>query len=279
MILNIKVENTKGSFDYLDKSKSFKLRKFRALSGCKGYKVHRSSEFQFGRVFKVLWSEPVGSGGTEITTQGPHGGMNFSKVRRFLIVSSRNRGHSICLPILTYGYQGVLKPGVHPEDHAVVYSSRRGGPYLLEREEGLMKKSPIRIEMTSPREKLDQLSRLNYAKVYTVEHNVKVVFIGRVAKECENVLIVAYNEAHPPLDPGPSYRQGSFEDLNSFAEQDDPRGSFAATSTTTPYGPSPQYPYTGPSYFGVGVASMAQPSSSQTAQAAEYPAYDDGYDY
>jgi hypothetical protein len=116
----------------------------------------------------------------------------------------------------------VLKPGVHPDDHAVVYSSKKDGPYLLEREEGLMSKSPIRIEVTSEAHKLDPLSRLNYAKLYTVEHNVKVFFIGQVAQKYERALIIAYNEAHPPLDPGPQDHVGSSEDLTSFAEQTEP---------------------------------------------------------
>ncbi|KAH8745335.1 hypothetical protein F5882DRAFT_235302, partial [Hyaloscypha sp. PMI_1271] len=132
------------------------------------------------QVFKVLWSEPVGSGGTEITTDAKYGEKAFHKIRRFLIVKNK-KGHSLCIPILTYGFQGVLKYGVHPIDHAVVYSSRRDGPYISDREEGLMTKKPIRIEIKDPAHKLDPLSRLNYAKVYTVEHNVKVLFIGKVA--------------------------------------------------------------------------------------------------
>lgn len=115
----------------------------------------------------------------------------------------------------------MLKPGVHPEDHAVVYSSKKEGPYLLEREEGLMSKSPIRIEVTSEAHKLDPLSRLNYAKLYTVEHNVKVFFIGQVARKYERPLIIAYNEAHPPLEPGPQSHLDS-EDLIRYTEQGDP---------------------------------------------------------
>jgi uncharacterized protein DUF6590 len=164
----------------------------------------------------------VGSGGTEITVEAQYGERKFQKVRRFLIVSVRNKGHSICIPILTYGFQGVLKPGVHPEDHAVVYSSKKQGPCLLEREEGLMSKKPIWIEVTSEAHKLDPLSRLNFAKLYTIEHNVKVFFIGRVAKMYERALMVAYNEAHPPFDPGPQIDLGSFEDLTSFAGGADP---------------------------------------------------------
>jgi hypothetical protein len=49
-------------------------------------------------------------------------------------------------------------------------------------DEGLLSKSPIRVVPNSPREKLDPASRVNYAKIYTVEHNVKVAFIGHIAE-------------------------------------------------------------------------------------------------
>lgn len=48
--------------------------------------------------------------------------------------------------------------------------------------------APIRIEPKSPRDVLDEMSRLNYAKTYTVEHNVKVAFIGRVHKDSKLTL-------------------------------------------------------------------------------------------
>jgi hypothetical protein len=231
----------------------------------------------------VLWSEPVGSGGTEITMDGVHGERAFHKVRRFMISSASKRGHSICLPILTYGFQGVLKPGVHPEDHAVVYSSKKQGPYLLEREEGLMTKKPIRIEVINESHKLDPLSRLNYAKLYTIEHNVKVFFIGRIAKNNERDFIVAYNEAHPPLDPGPALDkpdEDGFE-LLGIPKKDGPQYPLGAIpeSTVTSYRPSQSYPYAGSSYVSTdATAATAFPSSSQTGQAAAYPVYKDIYE-
>ncbi len=45
--------------------------------------------------------------------------------------------------------------------------------------ENLTKKG-IRVKMFSPKDKLDITSRINYAKVYTIEYNVKVHFIGKV---------------------------------------------------------------------------------------------------
>jgi hypothetical protein len=188
-------------------------------------------------------------------------------------------------PILTYGNQGVLKRGVHPEDHAVVYSSRKCPP-LDEREKGLMTKHPIRIEVTKDSHKLDPLSRLNYAKLYTVEHNVKVLFIGKVAQNYEKDVMYGYNEAHPPFsNAGPGFHQGSHEDLTRGAEGTDPnyqlteeptqdRGStstyqgyrpYSSHSTVTPTYTAP--PYTNPTY----------PTSSTYPPGPSYSAYDDGY--
>jgi hypothetical protein len=41
-------------------------------------------------------------------------------------------------------------------------------------------KRPVRMEPSSPEEKLDPISRVNYAKVYTIEHNIRVCFIGKI---------------------------------------------------------------------------------------------------
>ncbi len=245
---------------------------FRGLNSFIEFVVHPSRDFYFGRIFKVLWSEPVGSGGTEITAEFPHSGRAFHKVRRFLIVSERNKGHSICIPILTYGNQGVLKRGVHPEDHAVVYSSKTRGPYLLEDEKGLMTKHPIRVEVFMDSQKLDPLSRLNYAKLYTVEHNVKVFFIGRVAKNYEKDVMKGYNEAHPPFNTtGPSFHQGSHEDLTIAAEGDDPHYPLTEEPTQNRGGTSTYQPYSTYS------ANTTFPASSMYPLDPSYPAYDDGY--
>lgn len=48
----------------------------------------------------------------------------------------------------------------------------------------------------NPRERLDPTSRMNYAKLYTVEHNVKVLFIGKIAPEDEQSLVLDYNRFH-----------------------------------------------------------------------------------
>jgi hypothetical protein len=172
------------------------------LTSFSGFKVHPSKEFRFGSVFKVLWSEPLGepSGGYEsdvsVTTiaDAKYGQEVFHKIRRFVVVNDR-KGHCVCLPILTYGGKGTWKKGVHPDDHAVIYSSDTPPETPDEK----LNNPPIRVKLTSKAEKLDRMARINYAKVYTVEHNVKVLFIGNIHNKSLEDFIRTYNEAHQPI--------------------------------------------------------------------------------
>ncbi|PQE19804.1 hypothetical protein CJF32_00008758 [Rutstroemia sp. NJR-2017a WRK4] len=172
------------------------------------FKVHRSSEFKWGRIFKVLWTEPKGNGGESSTggsrtaREGLYGQPYYSKVRRFLIIKEE-QGHCICLPILTYRAQGTNKNGVRANHHAIIYTEQPDMMYG-ELERGLTRR-PIRVIPSEPQHKLDPASRLNYAKIYTVEHNVKVWFIGKLAPESEEPVVTNYNEVNPPAFlPGPS---------------------------------------------------------------------------
>jgi hypothetical protein len=51
-----------------------------------------------------------------------------------------------------------------------------------------MRLEPIRVELSKNQSELDELSRPNYANPHTIEDNVKVCFIGRVAKPYERLL-------------------------------------------------------------------------------------------
>jgi hypothetical protein len=78
---------------------------------------------------------------------------------------------------LTYGSQGTNKPGVKAEYHAMIYTDEKV-PSPLPGEQ--LVKRAVRMEPSSPEEKLDLESRVNYAKVYTIEHNIRVCFIGKI---------------------------------------------------------------------------------------------------
>ncbi|KAG4439648.1 hypothetical protein IFR05_004845 [Cadophora sp. M221] len=148
------------------------------------FKVYGSKCFKPGQVFKVLWAEPKGktsSAGTTVTRhdlETKYRGENaYTSVRRFIIVAA-DVGHCQCLPILTYGGKATLRLGVKPEVHAIVYMDGQL-PQPLPGE--ALSLEPIKVNPKTNRDKLDPASRVNYAKIYTVEHNVKVQFIGKIS--------------------------------------------------------------------------------------------------
>jgi len=173
------------------------------------------SFFKFGRVFKVSWGEPVGNDGTDISDQESYRNKIFSKIRRFIVIKSM-KGHCLCLPVLTYSGRGVTKPGVHAHEHAPLYIEGRR-PQLLDEEwdRGLTRKA-IAVVPDRRSDELHPVSRLNYAKVYTIEYNVKVCSVGQVSKRSEWDLTQAYNEIHPPLEmrgsPPPPAASSSYSD-------------------------------------------------------------------
>lgn len=81
-------------------------------------------------------------------------------------------------PILTYNGKACKKGGVKASKHGVIHqSNHRARPLDGEPTLGF---APVRVDMTEDSEKLSKESRVNYAKLVSVEHNVKVFFIGRV---------------------------------------------------------------------------------------------------
>ena len=106
---------------------------------------------------------------------------------------------------MTYKYQATNKPGVKPQDHAIIYTedkNKKGErPTEAPGEEKLQNK-PIRMDPKTTRDQLDPLSRLNYAKIYTVEYNVKVSFIGSIHTKSVENFCKAYNRKHKPLPEG-----------------------------------------------------------------------------
>ncbi|KAK6401681.1 hypothetical protein LTR95_019160, partial [Oleoguttula sp. CCFEE 5521] len=89
-----------------------------------------------------------------------------------------------CAPINTYNGRGVSKPGVIKSDHAIIYSGRKcPDPDPAERPargEAGMRPAAIRVDPDDKVTKLDPMSRIDFGKVHTVEHNVKVKPFGNV---------------------------------------------------------------------------------------------------
>ncbi|KAF7559836.1 hypothetical protein G7046_g4305 [Stylonectria norvegica] len=160
------------------------------------YRVEHSDRFQPGEIFKVLWSEPQGSGneGASVSERREFrdrfGGKFFVGFRRFIIIAN-DLGHCTCVPILTYGGKGCKKRGVKPAKHGIVYE--RGSKAMLLKDEPKLGFAPVQVEMTMEGEKLSKESRVNYSKLVTVEHNVKVFFIGNVAATHWDIVSDAVN--------------------------------------------------------------------------------------
>lgn len=205
-----------------------------------------------------------------------------------------DKGHSICIPILTYGGRGLLKPGLHPENHAVIYSgSFSKDRMLLKGEEYLTPHRPVKVAMDKPSERLHPTSRLNYAKTYTVEHNVKVCSVGYVARKCERDVANAFNEANPPVAPSnastdrldsPMYNTTKAAalavDFSTASPYQDPSsGASQYTQYSAMDRPATSHPYSHPLDYS---ANPQIPFSGDLQPDQGYshsqPRYDDGYD-
>lgn len=104
-----------------------------------------------------------------------------------------------------------------------------------------MTKKPIKMIPDNERDKLDPFSRINYAKVYTVEHNVKVNFIGKIAAKYEQVVTVDYNNTHRPL-PDRIYPGDNTDDDFVYAQGPDPQYAAGPSQPATTTSWSPQVP-------------------------------------
>ncbi|KAI9741068.1 MAG: hypothetical protein M1834_002781 [Cirrosporium novae-zelandiae] len=138
--------------------------------------------FTKGRVFAVQWSEPMGSNAQMNASRVS----SFHEIRMFIVMKTKpRRNHSICIPIHTYGNRGCLKPGLFPGDHSIIYTTP-SPPSPLEGEE--LVKDPIQVIPDDNGISLRRESRVNFGKVYTVEHNWKVSSIGKVHRDDRKIM-------------------------------------------------------------------------------------------
>lgn len=140
----------------------------------------------------MLWPEPRGDLNSRITiVSGPLGQDIAVKIRWFLVIRP-NKGYCSCLPIQTYGGRGVGKQYVVKSDHAIIYTGNKEpkqhkDEYPREGEAPML--SPgLRVDPKTRSEKLDPNSRINFNKIYTIEHNVKVYEFGEVHRDSRRTL-------------------------------------------------------------------------------------------
>lgn len=153
------------------------------------YVLQPRSYYTTGKIFAILWHENYGMsnghGNGTVITHGPTftGRFNepiYSAIRRMVVFSTTGQ-KSLCFPISTYGNRGVAKPNVDPDTHAIVYP--RGTSPIREANEPRMIKEPLEVAVESYDETLNPMSRLDFGKIHTVEHNVKVLPIGRITSK------------------------------------------------------------------------------------------------
>lgn len=188
---------------------------------CTGFKIEKSHKFEPGevrslhfacyssganslcQVFKVLWYEPHGGtpapGGASLSEKAKlydhYGQPIYVGFRRFIVIAN-DEGHCQCVPILTYGKKGCKKRGVKPRTHGIAYAyGSKARPIPGEPDLGF---KPIPIKLEVKNEEIKPESRVNYSKLVTVEHNVKVFFIGYVPRESfkivSNAVTKCWNE-------------------------------------------------------------------------------------
>jgi hypothetical protein len=109
----------------------------------------------------------------------------------------------------------------------------------------------IRVVTTDRRDKLDEMSRINYQKIYTVEHNAKVYDFGTVHKNhlrifyAQWMFVLQHDSERNPDMPGRGGDEESDGDDGGYAESehtarpegydDDTAGSYNVASYTNQY--------------------------------------------
>jgi hypothetical protein len=144
--------------------------------------------FIFGRVFATPWHTALGANKAQAmekwVVKDCFGESILTHIQRMVVVKE-GHGFSWCVPITTYQGKGVAKPGLNEEDrraHAIVYiEGTSARPTAAEK--GMMNKRPIAVHAAANDQKLDTMSRINFGKVHTIEHNVKVMNVGRISRD------------------------------------------------------------------------------------------------
>ena len=160
------------------------------------YEVQKSSFFVVGRIFAILWHTNIGPPsqsqskqyqGNDVRSGITHiGRFNVqisSHIQRMAVVNGEH-GYCWCIPVNTYSGKGVAKRGFNESDraaHSIIYMKGED-PFQADDEFDIIKE-PIAVNAADRDQKLDRMSRLNFGKVHTVEHNVRVMPVGRVAPQ------------------------------------------------------------------------------------------------
>ncbi|CBF86722.1 hypothetical protein AN2377.2 [Aspergillus nidulans FGSC A4] len=127
-------------------------------------------------IFAILWHESPSYGSaarSSVLERGPQyigrfGEPIYSTIRR-MVVFRKIEQVSWCFAITTYGGRGLKKSGLNPSQHVVLYE--RGTTPIIRTDEPPMTMGPLPVVLAAETGRLDSMSRLNFGKIYTVEHN------------------------------------------------------------------------------------------------------------
>lgn len=148
------------------------------------YRVQNSRFFKKGKMFAILFSEPLGNDTQQLDNANVstvmYGQHVYSQIRRFVVVQER-RGFCYACPIFTYGGRATTKSGVEPLEHAIIHIQGTR-PRLVPGEATLEKKS-IAVVPAGSSVRLAPASRINFGIQHPIQHNVKVKDLGTVCDE------------------------------------------------------------------------------------------------
>ncbi|KAL1638752.1 hypothetical protein SLS58_008676 [Diplodia intermedia] len=150
-----------------------------------GYMIQHRRFFTQGRMFSILFTEPCGENATAGPTTRRVDNIStvmfnqrvFSNIRRFIVVKE-GRGFAYACPVSTYGGRATTKPGLEPQQHAIVYITGSQPQYVPN--EQRLQKAPIPIIPAEGSMTLSGASRVNFAIHHPIQHNVKVKDLGTV---------------------------------------------------------------------------------------------------
>jgi hypothetical protein len=86
------------------------------------------------------------------------------------------------------------KAGVDPEGHATIHMVDNPPPKEDEKISDFTN-DPIQVKLITARDKLDSNSIVDFTRLYTVEHNLKVYFIGELTSSSRREALAAVNAA------------------------------------------------------------------------------------
>ena len=126
--------------------------------------------------------------------------------------------------ISTHGNRGTVGKLVNQKEHSIIYTGEVAPKRLPE--EKKLNKDPIQVIPVDDSQELSDLSRINYAKPYPIEHNVKVCEVGMVAQRDRRKIIGYYKtesgyetEREPQREPERRTRRESSSSTHRDSER------------------------------------------------------------